>query len=161
MGSWKRATRISNFSLLMFVEEKRTRAQNMRLHLPQWLSPQNKSALCKITEGTTLLRIHLKSVFFNFADNEKLKNRAMQKKLACYSKIMKQIKFEFFCVGRASNRFCRIVKLEINQFNKRAIELRFAYTACCKLKMVKSPVDFIIVLLCSFSPRSAGVVPVY
>lgn len=97
MGSWKRATRISNFSLL-FVEEKRTRAQNMRLHLPQWLSPQNKSALCKITEGTTLLGIHLKSVFFNFADmyNEQLKNRAMQKKLACYSKIVRQIKFEFF-----------------------------------------------------------------
>lgn len=98
MGSWKRATRISNFSLLMFVEEKRTRAQNMRLHLPQWLSPQNKSVLCKITEGTTLLGIHLKSVFFNFADmyNEQLKNRAMQKKLACYSKIVRQIKFEFF-----------------------------------------------------------------
>lgn len=32
MGSWKRASRISNFSLLTFVEEKRTRARNMRLH---------------------------------------------------------------------------------------------------------------------------------
>ena len=80
----------------MFNEEKRTRAQNnKRLHFDDcFYRKANLFYAISITESNTLLKIHLKSVFFNFADNEQLKNRAMQK-LACYRKIVKQINFEF------------------------------------------------------------------